>query len=162
MAKGQPIVIDSSKGETTKMIVYGVVGLAVLGLAYFGIIKPILEVLQIKDTKEEKKGKKDFSKLSRKQVLSPQLYRENRDKVTIGSGKAYESAKNVYEGRGTFYDDEDMAVGSITGSGSKVNISYIADAFQTLYGRSMEAYMDYLEPEDWTSVDNYISKIKRF
>ena len=117
--------------------------------------------------KEERQGDRAETKLGRKQVLSPTLYRENRDKVTIGSAKAYNSAKNVYEGEwggcGGFCDDEDLGVGAITGSGSQVNISYIADAFNTLYGRSMHTFMDgYLEPEDWTAIDNYISKIKKF
>jgi hypothetical protein len=161
MAK-QPQNINVQTGDTAKYVVYGVVAVGVLGLAYFGIIRPILQTLQIVDTKEEKKGKKDEAKLSRTQVLSPQLYRNNRDKVSISSAKAYSSANNVYEGRGTFWDDEDLAVGAITSSGSKVNISYIADAFNQMYGTSMETYMDYLEPEDWTTIDNYISKIKKF
>ena len=152
----------AENNENAKYIVYGVVGVAILGLAYFGIINPLLQFLQIKDTREEKKGKKDATKLSNKQVLSPTLYRENRDRVTLGSASAYDGARQVYEGRGTFIDDEDMAVGSITSAGSKVNISYIADAFDQLYGMSMETYMSYLEPEDWTSIENYISKIKKF
>ena len=152
----------AENNENVKFIVYGVVGIGVIGLAYFGIIRPILQTAQIIDTKEEKKGKKDEAKLSKSQVLSPQLYRDNREQVSIGSAKAYSSANNIYEGRGTFYDDEDLAVGSITSAGSKVNISYIADAFNQMYGSSMESYMDYLEPEDWTTVDNYIAKIKKF
>lgn len=152
----------AENNENAKYIVYGVVGVAILGLAYFGIINPLLQFLQIKDTREEKKGKKDATKLSNSQVLSPDLYRENRDRVTLGSASAYDGARQVYEGRGTFLDDEDMAVGSITSAGSKVNISYIADAFDQLYGMSMETYMSYLEPEDWTSIENYISKIKKF
>lgn len=164
MAKGQPTInVDTSKGETAKYIVYGVVGLAVVGLAYFGIIKPILNKVGVTRDKEERQGDRAEGKLSRKQVLSPQLYRDNKDKVTINSATASRYARNVYDGKGYIYDDETMAVGSITGSGSKVNISFIADRFQNQYGKSMEEYMSsYLESENWKTIDNYIDKIKKF
>jgi hypothetical protein len=164
MSKGaQNINIDTEgSGDTTKFIVYGVVGIAVLGIAYFGIIRPVLKTFQVIDTKEEKKGKKDAEKLSRKQVLTSSFYKKNRGKVTISSGSAHTAATEIYNGKGTVWDDEDMAVGEITGAGSLVNLSYIAYTFYKVYGRSMEGYLSYLEPEDWTSVDNYISKTKRF
>jgi hypothetical protein len=60
-------------------------------------------------------------------------------------------------------DDESKAVGSVTGAGSQVNISYVAQKFQDFYGRSMEEYMSsYLESENWNTIDNYIDKIKKF
>jgi hypothetical protein len=169
MAKGQPTInVDTgSKGETAKYIVFGVVGIAVVGLAYFGIIKPILNTIGVTRDKEERQGDRAEGKLSRKQVLSPQLYRDNRDKVTISSAKASQYAQNVYDGKwGGCYgmcDDESKAVGSVTGAGSQVNISYVAQKFQDFYGRSMEEYMSsYLESENWNTIDNYIDKIKKF
>ena len=56
-----------------------------------------------------------------------------------------------------------MGVGGITGTGSKVNISYVADMFQRVYGRDMHTYLEsYLESEDWGTIDDYISKVKKF
>jgi hypothetical protein len=74
---------------------------------------------------------------------------------------------NIYDGKwgGLFglYDDETKAVGSITSAGSLVNISYIAYTFQRIYGKDMYAYLDtYLEPTDWTTIDNYIDKTNKF
>ena len=37
----QSIQVDASQNETAKYVVYGVVAVGVLALAYFGIIKPI-------------------------------------------------------------------------------------------------------------------------
>ena len=160
---GQNINVDVDSGQTTRYIIYGVVVVGVLALAYFGVIKPILEAVNVIDTKEEKKGKKDSAKLSRKQVLSPSLYRDNKGKVTITSGQANTKATSVYDGKGTVWDDESMGVGAITSAGSLVNISYIAHAFNNVYGKDMASYLNsYLEPEDWTTIDNYIEKTKKF
>tara|TARA_R110000822_G_scaffold55834_5_gene141492 strand:- start:15 stop:509 length:495 start_codon:yes stop_codon:yes gene_type:complete len=164
MANGQgDINVDVDSGNNTKFIVYGIVALVVLPLAYFGVINPLLKFLQIKDTKEEKKGKKDAESLDRKQVLSSTLYKNNRSKRTITSGQANTKARNIYKGKG-LWDDETKAVGAITSAGSLVNVSYIAYTFNNLYGSSMMSYMtqNYLEPENWTEIDNYIAKAKKF
>lgn len=160
---GQNISVDVDSGNTAKVIVYGLVGVAVLAIGYFGIVKPILETLQIIDTKEEKKGKKDAARLSRKQVLSSSLYKKNRGKITISSGQAHEKALNIYNAKGYTWDDETKAVGSITSTGSLVNISYVAYTFYKIYGKSMDSYLStFLEGENWTEIDKYISKTKKF
>lgn len=158
------INIDTSRrDETIKVVVYGVVALSVVGLAYWGIIKPILNAVGLTKDKEERQGDEDYAKLSRQQVLSPLLYRSNKDKVTISSGSANENAYNVWMGKGTFWDNEDLGVGAITSAGSLVNVSYIAHVFDENYGQSMESYLlSYLEPSDWITIDNYIDKTKKF
>ena len=165
MAQQQQPQINVSTDTTnsTQFIVYGVVALAVVGLAYFGIIKPILNAIGLTKDAVDRQGDNDYAKLSRQQVLSPQLYRENKNLITISSGSANESAYNIYIGKGTFWDNEDLAVGSITSAGSLVNISYIAYIFDANYGESMESYLQsYLESEDWIIIDNYVDKTKRF
>lgn len=159
----RPIVIQGESGATTKFIVYGVVALSVVGLAYWGIIKPILNAVGLTRDREERQADQDYAKLSRSQVLSPNLYRTNKDKVTISSGKANENAYNIWRAKGTWWDDETLGVGGITSAGSLVNVSYIAHIFDENYGQSMESYMNsYFEPENWIQIDNYIDKTKRF
>jgi hypothetical protein len=158
----QPQTINVDTSNSTQFIVYGVVILVVSTLAYFGIIKPILNTLGITKDKEGRKGGKDYVKLSRSQVLSPLFYRSNKNSISISSGAANTAAYNIYIGKGVFLDDETLAVGSITSAGSLVNISYIANTFNTIYGQSMESYLkSYLEPSDWTIIDNYIAKTKK-
>ena len=161
--QGQVINVDTSRGETTKYIVYGVLGVVALTFAYFGIVKPVLNAVGLTKDREDRAGDKSERKLSRQQVLSPQLYKSNMSRVTIGSSTASEYARNIYDAKGIIYDNEDKAVGSITGAGSKVNISFIADRFQKQYGRSMSSYLySFLEPKDWIEIDNYIDTIKKF
>ena len=73
--------------DTKKTIVVGVVVLAVVALAYFGIIRPITNKVGLTRDKDDRKGDKAEDKLSRKQVLSPQLYRDNKSLVSISSAK---------------------------------------------------------------------------
>lgn len=159
-----PINIDTSRKEdAVKTIVYGVVALAVVGIAYWGIIKPILNAIGLTKDKEERQGEQDYAKLSRQQVFSPQLYLNNKDKISITSGTASESAYNIFSAKGVIYDNESLAVGSITGAGSLVNVSYIAYVFDRVYGESMETYLNsFLEPSDWITIDNFIDKTNKF
>ena len=141
--------------------------MAVVGFAYFGIIKPILNTVGLTRDKEDRQGDRDKEKLSRTQIFSTELYKNNRDKVSITSAKASASASKIYENRSPWYvggDNEEVAVGQITNAGSLVNISYIASKFNDIYGLSLEAYLsdNYLEPEHFTQIDNYISKMKKF
>jgi hypothetical protein len=158
---------QESDGEGVKYIVIGVVGLTAVGLTYFGILKPILEKAGLLDTKEEKKGDKDEVRLSRKAVLMPSLYMENKQLISIGSGVASQLASNVKNGKWggcwDMCDDEPLGISGVTGAGTKVNISYVSYIFSKTYNADMHSYLDsYLEKEDWTTIDDYISSIKKF
>jgi hypothetical protein len=154
-------------GDTAKYIVYGVVGVAVLAVAYFGIIKPILNAVGLTSSKEDRETGNIQEDLTEEAVLSPLLYNQNKNKVTITSSKANTSAVNIYEAKwgGTWglSDKEEMAVGAITSAGSLVNVSYIASVFQNLYKKDLYTYLDsFLENDNWRSINDYLKKTKRF
>tara|TARA_R110000851_G_scaffold269144_2_gene421802 strand:- start:609 stop:1097 length:489 start_codon:yes stop_codon:yes gene_type:complete len=148
--------------DTKKTIVYGVVVVVALTIVYFGIVRPLTNKIGLTKDKEGRQGGRAEERLSRKQVMSPTLYKTNRDLKSITSGRASELANKIWEGKGYIYDNEDMGVGGITGAGTKVNISYIGDTFQRVYGRDLHTYLvSYLEDEDWSTIDDYIKKIKK-
>ena len=154
-------------GDTAKYIVYGVVGVAVLAVAYFGIIKPILNAVGLTSSKEDRETGNIQEDLTEEAVLSPLLYNQNKNKVTITSSKANTSAVNIYEakwgGSWGLSDKEEMAVGAITSAGSLVNVSYIASVFQNLYKKDLYTYLDsFLENDNWRSINDYLKKTKRF
>jgi len=154
-------------GETAKYIVFGVVGVAVLAVAYFGIIKPILNAVGLTSSKEDRQTGNIQEDLTEEAVLSPLLYNQNKNKVTITSAKANTSAVNIYEakwgGSWGLSDKEEMAVGAITSAGSLVNVSYIASVFQNLYKKDLYTYLEsFLENENWRSINDYLKKTKKF
>ena len=154
-------------GDTAKYIVFGVVGIAVLAVAYFGIIKPILNAVGLTSSKEDRETGNIQEDLTEQAILSPLLYNQNKNKVTITSAKANTSAVNIYEAKwgGTWglSDKEEMAVGAITSAGSLVNVSYIANVFQNLYKRDLYTYLEsFLENDNWRAINDYLKKTKRF
>jgi hypothetical protein len=178
MAKGntpapsQPNIIieNDDKSDSVKYIVYGVIGVVVIGAVYFGIIRPITNAVGLTKDKEDREGDKAEDRLSTKDTLSPTLYKNNRDKVTIGSGRASELAYDIWRGRSDALgssvccDEEDLAVGGIKGAGTKVNVSYVGDTFQRTFGSDLHSYLDndYLESEHWTQIDDHIRSIPKF
>ena len=154
-----------NNSENTKIIVYGVVGLIVLNLVYWGIIRPITNASGLTKDKDDREGDRDQEKIGRKQTLSPVLFNANRNKVTIGSAKANQLATQVFMGNQPWYspDDEDKSVGAIQNAGTLVNISYLSKVFNDKFGRGMETFLgDFLEPEHWDTIDDYINKTQKF
>lgn len=163
--------IKVNTGNNTQMIVYGIVGLAVLGVAYFGIIKPILNNLGITKDAQDRQADKNKEEISKQQVLSTLLYNSNKSKVTISSAKANTSATQIWDAKygGCCFlgictcDAEDKAVGAITSAGSLVNISYIASVFQSMYGRDLYGYLEsFLQSSHWNTINDYLIKTKKF
>ena len=160
--KGQSnIVVNTGEGNVriVKILVWTAVGGGIVALTYFGFIRPITNWLGL--TKDQ--ADRDREQVSRKQALSPILYRQNKNKITMSSAKANESAYNIYTAKGTFWDDEQLAVGSIQRAGSLVNLSYIADVFANNYGYSLQGYLaTFLEDSDWRVIDDFVDKAKKF
>ena len=161
----QNIKVDT--GNTAKYIVYGVVGIAVLAVAYFGILKPILNSLGITKDAQDREAENVQEDVTRTQVLSDLMYKSNKNKVTISSAKANTSANEIYNakwgGWGGLSDKEDQAVGAITSAGSLVNVSYIAYVFQKNYNVSLESYLNsFLESDNWITIDGYLKKTKNY
>jgi hypothetical protein len=154
-------------GESAKYIVFGVVGIAVLAVAYFGIIKPILNNLGITKDADDREADRNKEDIEKEQVLSDLLYKANRNKVTISSAKANTSALEIWNAKwgGAFglSDKEDQAVSAITSAGSLVNVSYIAYNFEKTYNRNLFAYLNsFLESDNWITIDAYLKNLKKF
>jgi len=164
----QPSInVKTETGQKTQYIVYGVVAVLVLGVAYFGIIKPILNGLGITKDKNDREADDVKEDVTNSQVLSDLYYKANPNKVTISTAKANTSAQQIYDakwgGCGGFCDKESLAVGAITSAGSLVNVSYIAYIFQKQFGVGLESYLDtFLESEHWLTINGYLKKTKNF
>jgi len=126
-----------------------------------------LNAVGLTSSKEDRETGNIQEDLTEEAVLSPLLYNQNKNKVTITSSKANTSAVNIYEakwgGSWGLSDKEEMAVGAITSAGSLVNVSYIASVFQNLYKKDLYTYLDsFLENDNWRSINDYLKKTKRF
>lgn len=167
MASRPNINVKTETGTTAQYIVYGVVAIAVLGVAYFGIIKPILNAVGLTKDANDREADKNKENIEKEQVLSDILYKANPNKVTIGSAQANTGALNIWNakwgGCGGLCDNETQAVQAITSAGSLVNVSYIAFVFENTYNRNLFSYLNsFLESENWNTIDAYLKNIKKF
>lgn len=155
----------SDKAETTKYIVYGSVAVVLLGFAYFGLIRPITNKLGLTDDRDDREGDRNREKIGRKQTLSPALWQKNKNRNTLSSSRANQLATQVFVGNKPWYttDEEWRATGAIQDTGSLVNLSYLSKVFNDKFGMGMESFLeDFLEPEHWDTIDDYIDKTKKF
>ena len=137
-------------------IVVGVVGLGAIALAYFGVIKPILNKLGVTDSADKKYVIED-------EYFSSLLYRNNKSRTGITKNEADYSASMIYDAKGVFLDAEDMAVGGIRKAKSLVDVSFISNQFSELYGKDLITYLDsFLEEENYTNIKNYIKTLKKY
>jgi len=93
------INVKTDSGTSTQYIVYGVVAVAVLAVAYFGIIKPILNNLGLTKDANDREADDVKEDVTRTQVLSDILYNANKNKATISSAKANTLALQIYNAK---------------------------------------------------------------
>ncbi len=153
--------ISNNNQETAKWIAIGVVGVAALGIAYFGIVKPIFNAIGLTSSKEDRDAENAINDFRRDQVLTSLPYLENKSSVTITQTQANALATEIYYAKGVLWDYESAAVGAIKQAGTKINVSYVAYRFYQLYQRDLNSYLlSFLESENWTELESAIDKMK--
>ena len=111
------------------------IGVAVIGgtvVAAIVTIK-ILQTLQIIDTREERRARRQAGKLAGMEAFEPQYYTKRPTKVSISPTQAQMFAKNIYSAKGWFNGNEEKLFGAFRSIGSKWNLSYVAAVFQQMY-----------------------------
>lgn len=127
-----------TENKQTAMIVAGtIVVTTALVIAYFGILKPILNKLGITDDKYDRQAER----LDSEESFNPSRARSNPSKVTITESRANVLAQLIFEAKGYIYDNEDQAIGAVRDTGSTYNLSYMSGRFQAIYGRDLLGYM---------------------
>lgn len=155
------IVVDSARGgKATPYIVAG--SIVVGGILVTYIVIKVLEGLQLKDTRQEKKESRKTLKLTSEQAFDPTHAYNKPSKVTITQLKAEGLAQTIYNASGyvkakspsedTFgvgqwlgwaYDDDEEAVrGAIRQAGTSYNLSKVAQIF---YNKYKVGLLDHIE-----------------
>lgn len=159
---GPASFLKGSSGEisSTKVIVAGVVVLSALAIAYFGIIKPILNFTGITDDKEDRQNTDNAQKLEGEKAFGTALAQNNPSKVTMSDTKAQQLAYQVYMAKGYVYDNENSAIAAIRDCQTTYNLSKLALVFQRTYSRDLLGYLKTFMNDDQLS-DCY-QAIKKF
>jgi len=131
MAKGE--------GVNWKPIVIGVVAVAGVAVAYFGIIRPITNALGLTDSKDDRLA----DKLKDEDALNPELSEKRPNRVTITTAEAKKLASTIYHSKGYLFNDaETERDGAIRRAGSKYNMSFVSKVFFDTYNRDLLTYLE--------------------
>jgi hypothetical protein len=125
--------------ENQKLIIYGG---AVL-LAYFGVLRPILNKLGITKSKEAKTIDEQENKTNKENPFSPVFYKLSPSGSKLLTGKSADYfAKQIYDAMGVFGDDEAKIYGVFRSMKTQSQVSFLAERFQVLYKTDL---LDYLK-----------------
>ena len=128
----------SALGMIPPQVYLYVIGIPVLvGVAYFGIVRPILKETGLIKTPESKEMDKVNDTLWGGKYWSPTWYKTNGG-VSLSPQQAKEYAEEIGDGVNYFWGtDEEKIYGVFERLGSKGNISKVAESYNTIYGESL-------------------------
>jgi hypothetical protein len=136
---GAKAVEGLAQNKATPYVIGGVL-LLVSGVAYFGIIRPILCKTGVVSCKNDKK----ILDLMKYKGFNPNYSRPS--KTTISHSRAKKLAKKIKEAGGFFNDDEGGFYSVLEEIGSADNLSLVARMFSAKkYGSLAEYVMDHLD-----------------
>lgn len=164
------MVADRATSSKYMPIFVGV-GIVVLGVVAFVVIKKVLEKTGIVDTKFD-------NRLPRLNGFNPEYYKGNISKVTISNAMALKIAQDVHDSSGwatsvedrnfkwtgppiLLNDQEELLHGAIQQAGSEYNLSKVADTFQKKYSENMASYIiDFADNSDTEAIFKIIKDYK--
>lgn len=123
---------NTKEGEKTKWVAIGLVAIVTLSVAYFGIVKPILNAVGLTQSKVDKEAERLFTKALNSGFWSPTYYEGKTNKISF-SNKATEGdylAREIASGWGYFNDDESSIINVFSKLKNNVDLSYVAYHYQ--------------------------------
>jgi hypothetical protein len=147
--------------DNSKYLLYGG-GLVLLYVAG----KKILQKLGVVETSADVAASQANAQLDKENYFDPAYYEERKKLYTVLSladaGQSY--AKKLYNAKGIFNDNEADVYGVFRALQSKTQVSLIAKAFFSLYGKDLKNYLQpstgFLNDSEWNEVVSICSKLK--
>jgi hypothetical protein len=117
----------------------------IIGVAYFVILKPILNKLGITKSDIDRTIENQENKGNKENPFSPLFYKSAPPKtimklLTIATAESY--AKQLYDAMGVFGDDESKVYGVFRNLKTQSQLSFLAEIFQRKYKMDL---LDYLK-----------------
>lgn len=148
--------IGLSPGITTALYVTG--GALIIGIAYFGIVKPVFEFVGIKDSREDKENKSLIEKGSKSQYWSPSYWKENPGKLTYAEANYLQFAKNLYDATTGWGTNEEAIYGVFRKLTTAQDISRVADIYFIRADKDLyQVLVDELDLEELATLQNIIN-----
>ncbi len=133
--------------ETRDKLILAGVGVVVLGVAYFGIVRPTLKTLGVIP---DKKAIKNLAQIKDYKGFDPTYH--SPSKVTLSADRAKILADQVWNATGWVNDKEDLFLSALTEVGTADNLSYLAKIFSIRHSASLGDHYGYYM-DDKTEVE---------
>jgi hypothetical protein len=146
------------------LIVVG--GALVVGIVYFGIVSPVLTLLGLKDSKEDKENKKTIDEGVKKPYWNPNFWKTSPNKLNFPESKYVSLAQKLFDstrggiiGWGT---DEEIAYGVFRQLPSIHDISKLADVYQISHDEDLYQMLnDELDTEEFAILQTIINNTSK-
>lgn len=150
-------------GFTASRITLIVVGGAiVIGIVYFGIVSPILTLVGLKESKEDKENKKTVEQGLKKPYWNPNFWRNSPNRLNYPESKYSSLAQQLHDATrgGTFGlgTDEEMVYGILRQLPSIYDISKLTDVYQISFDEDLYQMLnDELDTEEFAILQTIIN-----
>jgi hypothetical protein len=153
-------MLGSFSATRITLIVVG--GAIVIGIAYFGIIKPVFEFVGIKDSKEDKENKETVEQGLKKPYWNPNFWRNNPNRLSYPESKYVSMAQQLYDAtRGGFFGwgtAEEAIYGVFRQLPTSFDVSKLADVYQISHSEDFYQMLnDELDTEEFAILQTIIN-----
>lgn len=133
-----------------------------LGIAYFGLINPILKKLGLKKGAEEQAKEQAIKKADVDNAFNPDYWKiAARPKTIFGaSPTAATVAKEIYSSFGFFNDDEARIYAAVKRARSKTMFSQVVSAYRDLYKADLyNTFKNKLSDNEFFIIVKYVTAL---
>jgi hypothetical protein len=110
-------------------------------IAYFGIVKPVLQKLGILNDAADNLVNNTLSQSGNQNPFDPNFYKSKGACLILRNSDADNYANIIYNAFGGFNDDEDAATGVFRVLKTQTQCSYLAERFQYLFNQDLLTFL---------------------
>ena len=148
-------------GKDEKIILLGV---AAVGLVYFGVLNPLLKFIGLKDSEET--TALNNTATSTISPWLPNFWKSVPGAMILTRAAAEKMAATLYDSFGWFNDSEDQAKAVIRSLKFKTQLSFLSQVFTEIYGLDLLSFLrggiypqDRLSDADVNELNIFINKL---
>jgi hypothetical protein len=141
-----------------------ILGLAAIGLVYFGVLDPVLKFVGIKDDEETKKI--DQVEVDPGTPWSINFWKNVPGATVLHRAYAVQLANTIYNSFGYFNDNEEQVKGAIKSLKFKTQLSFLAMVFYEIYNQDLLTFLrggmwpqDRLSDNDLSELISFVNKL---
>lgn len=136
-----------------------VLGAIAIFLLKKGVLDPLLESLNLKESSEDRESKKSEDKAALS-VFNPNYYKANLPCTIITTSSADLLSKRIYDAMGFFNDDEAAVFGVFRQLKSKCQVSFLSERFYLIYKKDLLSYLKtYFNQSEMNTVFEIVNRL---